>query len=79
MTIETDTRDRVIRMESELETLKEKVESLDKKVDRIHTILTEARGAKKTIQFLVWLSGTSLFVWVATYWKNIAAFIKGAS
>lgn len=79
MTIEVDTRDRVIRMEAELESLKDKVENLDKKVSQIHTILTEARGARKTIQFLVWLSGTSLFVWVATYWKNIAAFIKGAS
>lgn len=78
MSIEGDTRDRVIRMEAELESLKDKVESLDKKVDKIHTILTEARGASRAIQFLVWLSGTSLFVWVATYWKNIAAFIKGA-
>lgn len=79
MSIEVDTRDRVIRVEAELETLQKRFEALEKKVDQIHTLLTEARGAKKTIQFLVWLSGTSLFVWVATYWKNIAAFIKGAS
>jgi len=79
MTIEVDTRDRVIRMEAELESLKDKVENLDKKVSQIHTILTEARGATKAIQFLIWLSGTSVFLWVATYWKQITAFVKGTS
>lgn len=72
-----DTRDRVIRMESELKALKEDVETMGAKVDQIHTLLTEARGAQKAIRFLIWLSGTSVFIWVVTYYKAIMAVIRG--
>jgi len=77
MTDGTDTRDRVIRMETELKTLKEDVQQIDRKVDEIHDILTQARGAQKTIRLLIWLSGTSVFVWSASYWKSIQAFFRG--
>lgn len=72
-----DTRDRVIRMETELKSLKDDVEKMGSKVDEIHTLLTEARGAQKAIRFLIWLSGTSVFVWVVTYYKAIVAVIRG--
>ena len=72
-----DTRDRVIRMEAELKALKDDVETMGSKVDEIHTLLTEARGAQKAIRFLIWLSGTSVFVWVMTYYKAIVAVVRG--
>ena len=78
MDISQDTRDRVIRMETELEALKAKVDSLDEKVDQLIDLLTQAKGARRTVQFLVWLSSTSIFVWLATYAKQISAFFKGA-
>lgn len=70
--IETDTRDRVIRVESELKALKEDVEKMGAKVDVIHTLLTEARGAQKTIRLLVWLSGLGVFTAGISVWKWIA-------
>lgn len=76
MTMESDTRDRVIRMEAELNSLKEDVEKMGKKVDDIHTLLTEARGAQKIVKFFIWLSGTSVFIWFVTYYKAITALFK---
>ncbi|MDX1008854.1 hypothetical protein GOE08_18525 [Sinorhizobium medicae] len=77
MSPDVDTRDRVIRMETELKALKDDVDKMGAKVDEIHTLLTEARGAQKAVRFLIWLSGTSVFVWVVTYYKAIMAVIKG--
>lgn len=77
MSPDVDTRDRVIRMETELKALKEDVDKMGAKVDEIHTLLTEARGAQKAVRFLIWLSGTSVFVWVMTYYKALVAFFKG--
>jgi hypothetical protein len=75
--MESDTRDRVIRMEAELKSLKEDVEDMTKKVNEIHTLLTEARGAQKAVRFLIWLSGTALFAWFAAYYKAISALFRG--
>lgn len=77
MSVDVDTRDRVIRMETELKALKEDVDKMGAKVDEIHTLLTEARGAQKAVSFLIWLSGTSVFVWFVTYYKAIVAVIRG--
>lgn len=77
MSMESDTRDRVIRMEAELKSLKEDVEDMGKKVAEIHTLLTEARGAQKLIRFLVWLSGTAICAWFVTYYKAITALFRG--
>lgn len=46
MSIESDTRDRVIRLEAEVESLSEKVTSMDVKVTAMHDLLLQARGAK---------------------------------
>ena len=73
-----DTRDRVVRMEVELKALKDDVEKMGSKVDEIHTLLTEARGAQKAVRFLIWLSGTSVFIWFVTYYKALMAVIKGS-
>jgi len=72
MMTDTDTRDRVIRMETELKALKEDVEQMRTKVDQIHTLMTEARGAQKTIKLLVWISGIGVFTAGMTAWKWIA-------
>lgn len=74
-----DTRDRVIRMETELEALKEKVDALDEKMDKLVDLLTQAKGARRAIQFLIWLSSLSFVSWLTTYAKQIAAFFKGVS
>ena len=77
MTPEIDTRDRVIRMETELKALKEEVDQMRLKVDAIHTLLTQARGAQTAVKFLVWLSGTSIFLWLAQYAELISNVFRG--
>lgn len=72
-----DTRERVVALEVKVQFLTDSVKSMNEKVDEIHTLLTEARGAQKAVRFLIWLSGTSVFVWVVTYYKAIMAVIKG--
>lgn len=85
MSDETDTRDRVIRMEVELEqvkrdikAVKDSVGDVDKKVDEIKDILTQAKGVQNVFKAMIWLSGTSLFVWVATYYKAFIGLFSGA-
>lgn len=46
---ETDTRDRVIRMESEVEQLTKTVHLMSMKVDEMHGLLMQARGARYVI------------------------------
>lgn len=77
MTPEIDTRDRVIRMETELKALKEEVDQMRQKVDQIHSLLTQARGAQTAVKFLVWLSGTSIFLWLAQYLELFTNIIRG--
>jgi len=43
---ETDTRDRVIRTEAEVETLTEEVRKLQAKVDKLLAYVEQARGAR---------------------------------
>jgi hypothetical protein len=72
MSIETDTRDRVIRLEAEVEALGEKVSAMDVKVTAMHELLLQAKGARwlliaaaglggfisaKLAPFLPWLGG----------------------
>lgn len=72
-----DTRERVVALEVKVQFLTDSVKSMNEKVDDIHTLLTEARGAQKTVRFFIWLSGTSVFVWAMTYYKAITAVMKG--
>ena len=58
-------------METELAAVKRDLEEMGVKVNQIHTLLTEARGAQKAVRWLVALSGSSVFVWVMTYYKAI--------
>lgn len=47
--IDTDTRDRVIRMEAEVDNLEKKVDQMSKKIDDMHDIFMQARGARYII------------------------------
>lgn len=85
MTLDITIRDRVIRMEVELEQVKKDVKAVkdsvaevDAKVDEIKEILTQAKGVQNVFKAMIWLSGTSLFVWVATYYKAFIALFSGA-
>jgi hypothetical protein len=46
MTDQTDTRDRVIKLESDLKHLTDSVESMSAKVTAMHDLLNQARGAR---------------------------------
>ena len=73
MTDQTDTRDRVIKLESDLKHLTDSVESMSAKVTAMHDLLNQARGARwliltaaaiggfvsaKLAAFVPWLSFT---------------------
>jgi hypothetical protein len=73
MTDQTDTRDRVIKLESDLRHLTDSVESMSTKVTAMHDLLQQARGARwliltaaaiggfvsaKLAAFVPWLSFT---------------------
>lgn len=47
--IDHDTRDRVIRMDAEIDNLEKKVDSMSKKIDAMHDVLMQARGARYVI------------------------------
>jgi hypothetical protein len=49
MTPEQDTRDRVIRLEAELDALTKSVEQMANKVTEMHELLLRAKGAKYII------------------------------
>lgn len=44
-----DTRDRVMRMEAELDNLERQVISMSKKIDDMHDLFMQARGARYVI------------------------------
>lgn len=44
-----DTRDRVIRLEAEVENLENAVHSMSHKVDQMHEVLMQAKGARYVI------------------------------
>ena len=80
----TDTRDRVIALETDVkhlsktvEKLNGKIDDVDAKVDEIKELLTQAKGGINVVKFAVWISGTSLVVALVTYGKAIVLFLAG--
>jgi hypothetical protein len=57
MTDATDTRDRVIKLESDLKHLTDSVESMSHKVTDMHDLLNQARGARWLILTAAAISG----------------------
>lgn len=47
--MDSDTRDRVIRMEAEVDNLEKKVDEMSKKIDDMHNVFMQARGARYVI------------------------------
>lgn len=57
MTPEVDTRDRVIRLEAEVEGLKKTVDGMSAKVSEMHAILQQAKGARYIVVVAAGLGG----------------------
>jgi len=57
MSDQTDTRDRVIKLESDLKHLTDSVESMSAKVTAMHDLLNQARGARWLILTAAALGG----------------------
>lgn len=47
--MDSDTRDRVIRMEAEVDNLEKKVDQMSQKIDDMHNVFMQARGARYVI------------------------------
>jgi len=48
-----DTRDKVIRLETEMAAMRHDVTKMAEKVDELHTLLTQAKGARWMLFILV--------------------------
>jgi len=48
-----DTRDKVIRLETEMAAMRNDVAKMAAKVDELHTLLTQARGARWMLMLLI--------------------------
>lgn len=72
-----DTRDRVIATEKEIEHLKKKVDDMDEKLGQLVDMLTQAKGARRAIQILIFISSSSFFAGLMTYAKQIKTFFIG--
>lgn len=57
MTPRNDTRDKVVALEVKVDNLTEKVIDLSEKVEELHNILIQAKGARWMLMFLVALGG----------------------
>ena len=55
MEIEVDTRDRVIRLEANVEQLTRDIAGMDAKVTEIYTLLQQAKGARWML-IVIWLA-----------------------
>ncbi|MGR7993805.1 hypothetical protein [Xanthobacter sp. ZOL 2024] len=70
---ETDTRDRVIRLEADLKHVSQTVEKMATQLEELHTLLQQARGARWLLVGVAMLIGAAggflaklgtLFAWV---------------
>ena len=52
-----DTRDKVIRLEVEMHAMRNEVAKMSAKVDELHELLTQARGARWMLMILIALGG----------------------
>ena len=52
-----DTRDKVIRLETEMAAMRNDVSKMAAKVDELHELLTQARGARWMLMILIALGG----------------------
>ena len=57
MSVETDTRDRTIKLEADVEHLTEKVAEVSQKVNEMHALLLQAKGARWVILAMAAIGG----------------------
>lgn len=72
MSVETDTRDRTIKLESDVEHLAEKLDGVSKKVDEMHALLLQAKGARWAILAMAAIGGF-VSAKVATFFPWLSA------
>lgn len=84
MSTETDTRDRVIRVGVELEAVKRDIDELkvqvtdmQAQIQDIHSLLTQAKGAKSVITWLVAVGSSGLFIGFISNAKAVLQFFRG--
>lgn len=66
-------------MEAEFALMKREFEEMRSKVNEIHSLLTQAKGAQRAVGWLVAFGGSSVFLNIMTNYKAILAFIRGAT
>ena len=73
MSIETDTRDRTIKLEADVEHLTDKVAEISDKVNEMHALLLQAKGARWAILAMAAIGGF-VSAKLSTYvpWLSIA-------
>ena len=57
MSVEPDTRDRTIKLEADVEHLTEKVAEVSQKVNEMHALLLQAKGARWAILAMAAIGG----------------------
>lgn len=65
MSLESDTRDRVIRLEAEVAQLKESISEIKEKTEAMYDILNQAKGAR-LIGWLMFGAAGFLISWIPT-------------
>lgn len=68
----TDTRDRVIRVETEMAAVKQQLKDVNDKLDAIHEIFLQAKGAK---YFIVAAAG--LFGFLSAWAPSLVSYLSG--
>lgn len=71
-TLETDTRDRVIRLEAQVEHMAETVDKMSTQVTELHAMLQQARGAK-WLFIVVWVGIGGAATYALQFLKLIGA------
>lgn len=68
----SDTRDRVIRVETEMAAVKQQLKDVSEKLDQIHEIFLQAKGARYMI-----IGAAAVFGFVSAWLPSFVAWISG--
>lgn len=64
--------ERIARLETQLENVEDKLDKASKKLDQIHEVFLQAKGAKWIIVF-----GATVAGFLASYVPNLIAYLSG--
>lgn len=68
----SDTRDRVIRVETEMAAVKQQLKDVNTKLDEIHEIFLQAKGAR---YFIIIAAG--FFGFLSAWFPTLVSYISG--